>query len=221
MRRPKTPPAPGAEHDVRLPRHDVSAVGNDAVLAHGLARQLRETVVTTGDADQLRHPGNGADVRVVPLFKIHARTALERSGCSGHVCQAMLHRLDALHTLLGLPDHGSELVEHRKNLSHAALVKDGDLHAGPDQLRRNVSLQVRKADHAVRLERHNFVDLGTQKSTDPGLVQPRLRRAHRVARNPHNAPLFPQQIKPLGGLFCQADDALGAEVHGLKRALCG
>ena len=42
-----------------------------------------------------------------------------------------------------------------------------------------------------------------------GPLAPRARRAHGVARNPDNAPLFPQEIQRLGGFLGKANDALG------------
>ena len=46
----------------------------------------------------------------------------------------------------------------------------------------------------------------------PRLLLPRPRRAHGVARNPHNPMRLPEQVQPLGGFLGQADDALGG--HG-------
>jgi hypothetical protein len=61
---------------------------------------------------------------------------------------------------LGPADHGRHLVQHGEDLVHAALVEDGDLHALAHQLRGDVGLQVGKAEHAVRLQRQDLVDLG-------------------------------------------------------------
>ena len=43
----------------------------------GSRRELREHVVAAGDADQLRHPADRRDLRLVPLLEIDARPARE------------------------------------------------------------------------------------------------------------------------------------------------
>ena len=117
--------------------------------------------------------------------------------------------LQTRQALIGLPHHGRHLVEHRKNLVHTALIEDGDLHACFDEQRRDVGLQVRKTKNTIRLERQNLVDLGAQECTDLGLFFTGPARTHRVAADAHNARLLTEEIKPLRGLFGQADDALG------------
>ena len=89
----------------------------------------------------------------------------------------------------------------------------------PNELRRNVGLQVRKANHAVGPQRNNLVDLGAKVSADLGLFLSSTRRAHGVARDADNAALFAQQVQPFGGLFGQTDDALRA-VGGAVAASC-
>jgi hypothetical protein len=45
---------------------------------------------------------------------------------------------------------------------------------------------------------------------------PRPRRAHGVARNPHNAVRLPKQVQPLGGFLSEAEDVSGGHLWDLK-----
>ena len=80
--------------------------------------------------------------------------------------------------------------------------------------RGDVGLQVGKAEHAIRFQRQDLVDLGAEERTDARLFFARPAGSHGVTRNAHNAMLLPEHIQPLGGFFGQADDALWA--HELK-----
>src|SRR5688572_15215553 len=85
--------APRAEdHIGRAPRH-LQRIGDDAVLAERFTRELGEAVVATGDPDQFRHPANTGDLRLVPLFEIHAWTAREPRGALPDRLQACLELL--------------------------------------------------------------------------------------------------------------------------------
>ena len=134
--------APGAKNNVGRTLHDLQSVGNDAVFAHRLFGQFGKAVVAAGNADQLGHPGDAADVRVVPFLEKHLGAALERTRRLLDGQQPLLHLPDQPHAALDLPDHRGQLVHHRENLGHAALVEDGDLNTFFDQLRGNVGLQV-------------------------------------------------------------------------------
>ena len=206
--------APGAQNDVRVAAHDLGAVRNDAVLAQGLRSQLRKAIVATCHAHQLRHPADRADVRTVPLFKIHLGPARPGRNFGGH---CLLHRPQVRlqvgnppQALFRLAHHGGDLVEHRKNLGHAALVEDSDLHALAHQLGRNVGLHVGEAEHTIRLQGQNFVDLGAGKRAHARLLVPRAARPHGVARDAHNPRLLPQQVQPFRSFLGHADDALRA-----------
>ncbi|MCY1542864.1 hypothetical protein D9M68_786360 [compost metagenome] len=184
-------------------------------------RQLGEHIVPTRDAQQLGHPADAADVRLVPLFKKHPWAALARSHQRGHVSPDRVEPGarggDPGQPLFSTAHHGRHLVQHGKDLVHAALVEHRHLHPGADQQGRDVGLQIGKAEHAVRLQRQDLVDLRAEKSADLGLLFPRPARAHRIARDADDAALLPEQVEPLGGFFGQADDALrtqGGGVHG-------
>ena len=67
------------DHLGRAARH-FERIGDDAILAQRLARQLRKHIVAAGDADELRHPADAGDLRLVPFLEIHARPARETRG---------------------------------------------------------------------------------------------------------------------------------------------
>ena len=112
----------------------------------------------------------------------------------------------------GLSDHRRDLVQHGKNLGHAALVEHRDLYPVSNQGRCNIRLQVGKAKHTVWFQRQYLVDLSREKGTDPGLLSPCAPGPHGVAGDTHDAAFLSKQVQPLGGFLSQADDALRAEI---------
>ena len=71
--------APGADDDVG-PRRDHLLGGDDAVLGALLRGQLLEHVDAAGGLDQLRHPADAGDHRLVPFLEIDARPARQPRG---------------------------------------------------------------------------------------------------------------------------------------------
>src|SRR5688572_32973674 len=69
--------APGPEYHIRRAARHLEGIGDDAVLAERLTRQLGKAVLASGDPDQLRHPANAGNLRLVPLLEIHARMSVE------------------------------------------------------------------------------------------------------------------------------------------------
>ena len=132
--------APRTDDDVWAASDDLHRVSDDAVFAHGLQREFGKTVVTACSLNELGHPANGADGWLVPFFKIHLGAF--GIGLSFQSVQMLLHGFYALQALCGFAHHGRNLVEHGKNLVHAALIEHRDLHTMANQLRSNVGLQV-------------------------------------------------------------------------------
>ena len=159
--------APGTDDDVGIASCDLRRIGNDAVLSQGLNSEFRKTVVAPGNAHQLRHPANGADVRLVSFFEVDFGSALKAFGCFSYARQLLLHDSNLFQTKRALPDHGRDLVHHGEDLAHTALVKHSHLNALANQRRCNVSLHIGKPKHTVRLQREDFVDLGTGERTQP------------------------------------------------------
>ena len=204
--------APGTDDEVGRAARGLQRVGNHAVAAHGLQRQFGKDIVPARHRDQLRHPADGADHGLVPLLEVHARPA--RPG-TGRLRDLRMSRL-----ALRNPGLGAFLLAHQarhqaqglEDLGHAALVGHQYVQARADQFVGQRGLHVGKADHQVRLQRRDAVDLAVQERADARLLLPRARRAHGVAADAHDALLLPQQVQPLGGLFGEADDALGVGV---------
>ena len=80
--------------------------------------------------------------RQVPLFKINPRATWQIGRQPLNYQHVMLHFLYQAQALLSLPHHGGHLKQHVKNLGHAALVEDGDLHPGTNQGTGDVGLHV-------------------------------------------------------------------------------
>src|SRR6185503_2152900 len=117
-------------------------------------------------------------------------------------------------TLVGRADDGRKRQDHRENLVHRALVEDHDVEPGLGEIGRNVGLGSREAEHEIRLQLEDSIDLRREKGGNARLFAPRARRPHGVARDADDAPLLAQEVEGLGGFLGEADDALGmARAH--------
>ena len=112
--------------------------------------------------------------------------------------------------LLGTTHHGGDLIQHGKNLFHAALIEHRYLNAGPNQGCGNVRLQVGKTKHRVRLQRQDLVQLGRQEGAHLGFFLPGTSWPHGIATDADNARFLTKQIQPLRGFFSQTNDTLWA-----------
>src|SRR3546814_10482979 len=79
------------------------------------------------------------------------------------------------------------------------------------QLGGDVGLDVGEADHEVRRELQDLVDLRAVECADLGLFLARPRRAHGEAADADDPVLLAERVQHLGGLLGQADDALRAD----------
>ena len=78
--RTKALAAPRANNDIRpAPRH-LACVGDDAALGVRKLRVFDEAIRAAGNPDQLRHPADAADKRLIPLLKIDTRVRLPTGG---------------------------------------------------------------------------------------------------------------------------------------------
>ena len=78
-----------------------------------------------------------------------------------------------------------------------------------DQRLRDVGLDVREADREIGPQRQDLVQLRAGERRHPGLFLARAGRVHAETGDAHDALLLAQCVKNFGGLFGQADDALG------------
>ena len=201
--------APRAEDDVRRAPHGLERIGDDPSLAERLDGEIRKDIVATGDADQLRHPTDRRDLRLVPFLEIDPGPALELRGRRADPGQTVFEAGDERGGLRFAADHAAERAQHAQDVGDAALVEHVDLHAATNQRRRDVGLQVREPEHQVGLQRDDTVDLRAGECRYPRLLAPGTRRTDRETRNADDAPVLAEQVQRLGGLLGQADDARG------------
>src|SRR5258706_9597555 len=87
---PEFLPAPRADDDVRRGADDLGGVGHDAVLSQGGGGAPRKDVAAARDADELAHPADGADLRIIPFLEIDAWMARERCATRANLVDVRL-----------------------------------------------------------------------------------------------------------------------------------
>ena len=107
-------------------------------------------------------------------------------------------------------DDQADLQDHVQDLRQGALVEDQHLLVRGDELRGQLRLDVREADHEIGLQRTDLVHAPTDEGADDGLGLPRLRRSQRVGADAHEPVRRAQRIEDLGRLLGEADDPLWA-----------
>src|SRR6266545_5829318 len=86
---------PGGDNDLGVPADHL--VGVHHALAPGsLVTQLREDVATAGQLDDLRHPADARDQRVMPFLEIHARPVRPDAGELPHLTDLVAKVLDQI-----------------------------------------------------------------------------------------------------------------------------
>ena len=214
--------APAAHDEVGRAARRFGRVVHDAILAARMQAQLGEHVDAAGDGHQLRHPADGADHRVVPFLEVHARPARPRGRDGGDLGVARLAGRDPRLGAIARLHQAGHQPQRGEDLGHAALVGDEHVEAGTDQLVGQRGLHVGEADDEVGLQRHDLVDLAVEEGRHARLLVARAARANGVAGDADDAVLLAEQVQPLGGFFCEADDALrtghGGIVPGLALA---
>ena len=87
------------------------------------------------------------------------------------------------------------------------MIADPHFDAALDQRLRDVGLDIGEANHEIRLQGENAVELGADEGRDARFLAARARRTHGKSRDADD-PLFqPERVQNLGGLFGQTDDA--------------
>src|SRR2546423_7899322 len=105
--RPELLAAPGRDDDVRRAL-DNRARLHDAAARRLRARALREYILAAGDFDQLAHPADGADLRLVPLLEVDARPAWQARRCAANFLQPALQLAHERGPALCRPHHRRE-----------------------------------------------------------------------------------------------------------------
>ena len=91
-------------------------------------------------------------------------------------------------------DQRAEPADVIEDADHAAVIADPHLDTAPDQLGRNVGLDIGKPDHEIRFELEDLADLGRGERANLRLLAPRDRRPHREPGNPDDAILLAKQV---------------------------
>jgi len=116
--------APGAEDDIGRATDDLGAVGDHASRRTGGAGALGKDILAARDRDQLAHPADAADHRLVPFFEIDARPPGEALAGLADSIEIALQPCNQTLALRGGADHGREREDHRQDLVDRALVED-------------------------------------------------------------------------------------------------
>src|SRR3569833_36589 len=113
--------APGPENDIGRPPHDLVSVSDDPVLPERLHRQLRETIISTGQLDELRHPTDGRDLRLIPLLEIHLRPPGQHRRTLANLGEAQGELSDEIECLRLAADHPTECSDHPQDVLDTAM----------------------------------------------------------------------------------------------------
>src|SRR6185312_12474256 len=200
--------APRADDEVGLALDDVGG-GDDAVARRLAAGALGEDIAAARHGDQLRHPGDAGDVRLVPFLEIGLGPPRQARRPRPGVVEPGGELVRETVGALAGADEGAERTDHGENLGDAALVEGVDRDARADQRRDDVGLKIREAQHQVRAEIEDLGNIRRGEGRDARLVAARLGRAHAIAGDADDAPLLAEEVERLDGLLGQADDALG------------
>src|SRR5438105_9628067 len=170
--------------------------------------QLREHVLTAGDLDDLGHPPDPGDQRVVPLLEVHPGSARPHARELTDLPELVPHVLDGGARLTLPPEGAADQEDRPEDVVERALVRAEDGHAGADQVPHDIGLEVGKREDQVWLERENLVEPERRESADLRLLAGLRRPARRTRHADH--PLAGADERPdLDGLRREADDAFG------------
>ena len=175
----------------------------------GHRRKLGKAVLAARDLDQLADPADAGDLRLVPFLEVDARPARQprrRPRIASTSCREPIGERRGLRFAA---DHAAEHADHAQDLRDAAVIEEVHLDARARELGRDVGLQVREAEHEVRLEREDAVDLRAGECRHLRLLAPRPRRPHGEAGDADDARVLAEQVQRLRRLLGQADDAFG------------
>src|SRR3954471_13825692 len=107
--------APGADDDVGS-RRDQLGQRYDALPGVLAPRQRGKHLDAAGDLDQLRHPADAGDHRLVPFLEVDAWTPCERRGARACLVEALLQRA---RERIGLAAHADQRAERADHVEDA------------------------------------------------------------------------------------------------------
>ena len=168
--------------------------------------QLRENRRAAGDLDELLHPADPRDQRIVPLLEERPQPDGKRAG---GLADAIEIRRQPIRQRLGFglaADESAEHPDHLEDFGDAALVEGDDGNAAANELGAEIGLQIGKREDEIRFERFDLVELRVDERGHLRLLA-RLRRTYRVARHADDAIALAEEIEGLGRFLGQADDA--------------
>ena len=134
--------------------------------------------------------------------------ARKSAGARTNLVQSALEVRRERRSCVRAPDERPHGSDHLQDLGDRPLIEREDRIAAPDQLARDVGLQIREGEDQVGLQRINLVEPRVDECRDLGLL-PRFRWSHRIARHADHAIALPEQIQCLGRFFRETHDALG------------
>ena len=196
-----------------------AAITASAVTMRSLAllctRERREHLDAARDLDQLRHPLDAGDHRLVPFLEIDPRAARQSRGLFAHRVAAGPRSDTASASAFSAAPTSAPSVRIMSRMPATSRW----LKAWTAMLRRISSAAMsacrsEKVSTRSGFERDDLLEVGRNERRDARLLAPHLRRPHRVARHADNAMLLAEEIQRLDGFFGQADDAGGRKHRG-------
>ena len=133
-----------------------------------------EDVVAAGALDQFRDPADAGDERLGPFLEVNVRPLVAVEIDRREVA---LHLRDDLLRAFGVPHELAEMADGLVNFPQAARVHGQDIHAGLDQVGRELVLHVGRGDDEVRLEAEDRLEIAGTETAYARLFLRALRQA--------------------------------------------
>ncbi len=104
-----------------------------------------------GDLNQLGHPRNAGDHRIVPFLEIYSRPAQQRRGAASCFNKSSGKLFGKPIGTIASANHSAEHADHVENLGDAALVESVNCDAPADQRGDDIGLKIGKAQDQIGL----------------------------------------------------------------------
>ena len=112
------------------------------MFGQGLTPQLGKERLSTGDLDELVHPADARNQRVVPLLEEDTRPVRQIRCAVRDLVQVLFEPFDERFCFGRSPDQRSDHADHLQDLGDAALIERDHRVAATDQLRGDVRLKI-------------------------------------------------------------------------------
>src|SRR6266852_1311582 len=205
--------APGGEHDLGITSHHLVGI-HDALGGALHQAQLGEDVPPPRDLDDLRHPTDSRDQRIVPLLEVHAWPIGPHARELPHLRDLVADVQDQRARAALQTQESAHRQDGVQDLGHRALIGAEDGHARPNQFRADLGLEVRERQHEIGLESQDPVGAKGGEAADLGLVPSLGGAVGRAGHADHPRPRS-ERVAGLDVVGAQADDALGELGAGL------